>query len=132
QTSFRVEEYKRPKFQVTLDPPKTGVRLHEKVTLAGHAMSYTGAAVDGAQLNYHVVREVRMPWWWGWWGRPAQTGSQEIGHGAARTETDGTFSITFAAKPDEKVPEKDEPVFEFRITADVTDTAGETRSAEHV
>ncbi|HTL57172.1 MAG TPA: MG2 domain-containing protein [Candidatus Limnocylindrales bacterium] len=131
QAWVRVEEYKRPKFEVTLDAPKTLAKLNEKVTLTGHAMSYTGAAVDSAQVRYRVVRQVRMPWWWGWWGRgwPGNE-SQEIAHGSVSTETDGSFKIVFVAKPDPKVSEKDEPSFNFDITADVTDSAGETRSAE--
>ena len=44
--------------------------------------------------------------------------------------TDGSFKIEFAARPDPKVPEKDEPTFVFQINADVTDSAGETRSAD--
>jgi hypothetical protein len=128
---FRVEEYKRPKFQVTLDAPKAAAKLNEQVTLAGHAMGYTGAAVDGAQVRYRVVREVRMPWWWGWWGRGWPGGeSQDIAHGAATTEVDGSFKIVFRAAPDPKVPEKDDPTFVFHITADVTDNTGETRSGE--
>jgi uncharacterized protein YfaS (alpha-2-macroglobulin family) len=132
QTWVRVEEYKRPKFQVTLDAPKTGAKLNEKVSLAGHAMSYTGAAVDGAQLHYRVVREVRWPWWWGWYGRSwHQSESQEIAHGSATTETDGSFKVEFVARSDPKIDEKDDPTFVFRIDTDVTDSAGETRSAEH-
>jgi hypothetical protein len=131
QTWLRVEEYKRPKFQVTLDAPKTGSKLNEKVSLTGHAMSYTGAAVDGAQLHYRIVREVRWPWWWGWFGGNWRGGeSQEIAHGSTSTETDGSFKIDFVARPDPKVAEKDDPTFVFRIDADVTDTAGETRSAD--
>ncbi len=129
--AFRVEEYKRPKFEVTLDAPKTAAKLNEKVSLTGHAMSYTGAAVDSAAVKYRVVREVRMPWWWGWWrGGWPQSQSQEIAHGTARTGTDGSFKIEFTAKPDPKVPEKDEPTFVYQINADVTDPAGETRSAD--
>jgi uncharacterized protein YfaS (alpha-2-macroglobulin family) len=128
---LRVEEYKRPKFEVTLDAPKTAAKLNEKVTLFGHATSYTGAAVDGAQVKYRVVRQVRMPWWWGWYSRGALQGeSQEITHGHARTETDGSFKIEFTARPDLKVPETDEPTFIFQVNADITDAAGETRSAE--
>lgn len=131
QTYFRVEEYKRPKFQVTLDVPKTSAKLNEKVSLVGHAMGYTGAAVGGAQVKYRVVREVRMPWWWGWWRGDAPGGeSQEIVHGIARTETDGSFKVEFTAAPDRKVPEKDEPMFAFQIHTDVTDSTGETRSAD--
>ena len=128
--NFRVEEYKRPKFEVSLDAPKTAPKLNETVSLTGHAMAYTGAAVDSAAVQYHVVREVRMPWWWGWWGRPMQTESQEIAHGTVRTGTDGSFTIEFTAKPDPKVLEKNEPTFVFQVNADVTDSAGETRSAD--
>jgi hypothetical protein len=128
--NFRVEEYKRPKFEVTLDAPKTAAKLNEQASLTGHALSYTGAAMDGAEVKYRVVREVRMPWWWGWWSRGPQSQSQEIAHGTARTQTDGSFKIEFSAKPDPKVLEKDEPTFVFQITADVTDGSGETRSAD--
>ena len=127
----RVEEYKRPKFEVTLEAPKVAAKLSETASLAGHATSYTGAAVDGGQVKYRVVREVRMPWWWGWWGgggNPNQ--SQEIAHGSLKTETDGSFRIEFRTTPDPKVPVKDEPTFVFHVTADVTDSAGETRSAD--
>jgi len=133
QASFNVEEYKRPKFQVTLDAPKTAAKLNDTVSLQGKAESYTGAAVDGALVKYRVVREVRWPYWWGWysWRAPrVQQGSQEIVHGTARTQTDGTFKIEFTAKPDPSVSEKDEASFSFSIHADVTDTTGETRSAQ--
>ncbi len=131
-TWLRVEEYKRPKFQVTLDAPKVAARLNEKAALTGHAMNYTGAAVDGALVRYRVVREVRMPWWWGWWRGGLQPGgSQEIAHGTARTGADGGFPIEFVAKADPQVPAKDEPTFVFQVHADVTDSAGETRSADH-
>jgi hypothetical protein len=129
---FRVEEYKRPKFEVTLEAPKTAAKLNEKVVLTGHATGYTGAAVDGALVKYRVQREVRMPWWWGWyWRGPRYSGSdsQEIAHGTARTGTDGSVTIEFIARPDPKVAETNEPTFTFGVTLDVTDSAGETRSA---
>jgi uncharacterized protein YfaS (alpha-2-macroglobulin family) len=131
QAVVQVEEYKRPKFQVTLDTPKEAAKLNAKVSLSGHAMGYTGAAVDGAQVRYRVVREVRMPWWWGWYGGPWQPSeSQEIAHGNLETGADGSFKVEFIARPDPKIPEKDEPTFVYQITADVTDGAGETRSAD--
>ncbi|MEI7731372.1 MAG: alpha-2-macroglobulin family protein [Verrucomicrobiota bacterium] len=129
---FSVEEYKRPKFQVSLDVPKTAAKLNDRVSLTGKAESYTGAAVDGAMVKYRIVREVRFPDWWGWcyWWRPVpNTGSQEISHGTLRTKTDGTFTVEFLAKPDLSIAATNEPVFTYTIHADVTDTTGETRSA---
>jgi hypothetical protein len=130
--SVQVEEYKRPKFQVTLDKPTTAAKLNGLVTLPGKAMAYTGAAVDGARVRYRVVRQVRYPHWWSWyyWWRTPQQVSQEIAHGLANTEIDGTFKITFLAKPDNAVLEKDEPTFHYVVYADVTDNSGETRSGQ--
>jgi hypothetical protein len=132
QANFHVEEYKRPKFQVTLDAPTNAARLNDKVTLAGHATSYTGAAIDGARIRYRVVREVRWPYWWGWYSRrrPEVQPSQEIAHGTAATQPDGSFRIDFVARPDPKVSDKDEASFSYSVFADVTDTAGETRSTQ--
>ena len=129
---FNVEEYKRPKFQVTLEAPKVAAKLNETVSLSGKAEAYTGAAVDGAMVKYRVVRQVRYPYWWHWyygWDMPASS-SQEIAHGSARTGTDGKFNISFLAKPDPAVSPTNEPIFQFTVYADVTDTAGETRSAQ--
>ena len=95
-TPVRVEEYKRPKFQVTLEAPKTAAKLNEKVSIPGKAMAYTGAAIDGAVVKYRVLREVRYPYWWGWyygWRSRQRQGSQEIGHGVVKTETDGSFAF---------------------------------------
>jgi len=127
----RVEEYKRPKFQVTLAAPKSASKLGEKVSVPGKALAYTGAAIDGAQVKYRVVREVRYPYWWGWyygWRSSRSQGGQEIAHGSAKTETDGSFKVEFQAKPDLSISEKEEPTFIFQIYAVVTDSAGETRS----
>ena len=100
----------------------------------GKALAYTGAAINDAKVRYRVVREVRYPIWWGWfysYRMPGQQGaSQEIARGTALTRSDGSFSIEFLAKPDLSVPESDEPTFVYTVHADVTDTTGETRSAD--
>jgi hypothetical protein len=132
-TALSVEEYKRPKFIVTLDPPKAAAKLGEKVTVSGKAAAYTGAAVGGAKVRWRVVREVSFPAWWStrfWWRKAPGGDSQEIAHGTSTTADDGAFTVEFAAKPDLAISEKDEPTFSFSVHADVTDTTGETRTAE--
>ena len=129
-----VEEYKRPKFKVTLDAPKEGGRLNGDVSLVGNANAYTGAAIDAAKVKWRVVREVRYPNWYSYryWWYPQPNTSQEIAHGTSETSVDGTFRISFNAKPDVTIPEKHEPTFHFSVYADVTDTNGETRSDSQV
>lgn len=134
-TSVRVEEYKRPKFRVEIKPPQEAPRLNQDVTVTAKATAYTGAAIDGAKVSWRVVREVRYPIWWYWrcwWMPPNQGASQEIAHGNTMTDANGSFKISFMAKPDPTVPEESEPTFQFKIYADVTDTTGETRSDQRV
>ena len=133
-TQFNVEEYKRPKFKVELAAPKEPAKLGAEVSVEGTAKAYTGAAIGEAQVAYRVVREVRYPIWWYWrcWWNPPRAASQEIAHGTTTTDPDGKFTVTFPAQPDPSVSEKDEPVFHFTVHADVTDTTGETRTAQRV
>lgn len=129
--SINVEEYKRPKFRVELQPPADAPKLNADVVVPGKATAYTGVSIGGAQVEWRVVRQPRFPpwcWWWRWSYPSVQ--AQAIAHGSAVTETDGSFSVQFTAKPDLSILESDEPVFEFVVYADVTDITGETRSAQ--
>lgn len=133
-TGVRVEEYKRPKFASEILPPEQQASLGQKVTVKAKATAYTGAAVDGAKVVWRVSRQPRWPGWIGccWWFRmPADTGAQEIANGEGVTAADGTFAIPFDALPDKSIDPASEPIFDFSITADITDQAGETRSATY-
>jgi uncharacterized protein YfaS (alpha-2-macroglobulin family) len=127
--SFRVEEYKRPKFEVKLKKPKEQQQLNQMVKVKGLAESYSGVSVADAKVKYRVVRQVELPWWWRW-HNPWGSGSQEIAHGEAKTKENGEFEIEYMAKPDLKVNPKAQPVFNYRVEVDVVDTTGETRSDE--
>ncbi|MFN7843119.1 MAG: alpha-2-macroglobulin family protein [Pirellula sp.] len=132
-TGVQVEEYKRPKFEVTLDSPKESPKLNEDVAVIGKALSYTGMPIQGAKVSYRVSRSVRWPVWFSYcfpWRIPPNAGAaQEIAHGVLQSEPDGTFKVVFNAKPDRSVNESDNPQFHYSITVDVTDTTGETRSS---
>ncbi|NOX99694.1 MAG: hypothetical protein GXP30_08205, partial [Verrucomicrobia bacterium] len=129
-TSVTVEEYKRPKFKVEITSPSKPAKLGEKVTANGKATAYTGAPIDGAKVSFRVMRQVHYPSWWHWcfWWRQPQRGNQEIAHGITTSNKDGSFDIPFTAKPAPGVSEEDEATFQFTVFADVTDSAGETRS----
>ena len=132
-TTIRVEEYKRPKFKVELAAPTESVQLGQPVSLAGTAETYTGLAVAGAKVAWRVERQMRFPIWcrWAFPWLPFDSGSRRIARGTATTDADGTFRVSFPAVPDRSVPRESLPVFTYSITADVTDTGGETRSADH-
>lgn len=123
--SVSVEEYKRPQFEVTLEPPASAARLNTPVVITGRARAYTGAPVDGATVHWRVSRRAVLPLWCWWWHGPTMTA---IAHGTAVTQADGTFRLQFPATPDAAIPVANQPTFVFAVHADVTDSAGETRS----
>ncbi len=127
-TSFRVEEYKRPKFQVKLTAPVEAAKLDAPVVVTGTATAYTGAAIGGAKVKWRVERGVQFPAWCWWW----QPGRHE-GHCPWRRDHRSPTARSRCSFPPIPIPtvlEKDEPTFDFTIHTDVTDTTGETRSDE--
>jgi uncharacterized protein YfaS (alpha-2-macroglobulin family) len=126
-----VEEYKRPKFFVEYQPVTKSFRVNDQIVVTGNAKAYAGNNVDGAKVKYRVVRQPRILYpWLSWkWGWPA-TQEQQITNGEITTKADGSFEIKFLAIPDKQVRKELEPVFDYRVIADVTDLNGETRTGE--
>jgi uncharacterized protein YfaS (alpha-2-macroglobulin family) len=127
--SVRVEEYKRPTFEVSMLPTEGALRLNKPATLTGEAKYYFGLPVTRGKVRWVVERSPIYPWWWWWWGggnRGAQT--QKIASGTAELGDNGRFKLTFTPEADEQR----EKALSFNYTAsvDLTDEGGETRSAK--
>ena len=135
-TAIRVEEYKRPTFEVKAKPIEQSFKLGQMVTLMAVAKTFSGAVVDGAAVRYRVVRKLRprWEWWYGFRNGGSPNGGSrnanqtEITNGTTQTDAQGNIHIAFTATPDLEKPRQDNPAFDFDITIDVTDRAGETRS----
>jgi uncharacterized protein YfaS (alpha-2-macroglobulin family) len=126
----RVEEYKRPKFEVSFEPVKGSYKLGEMISANGKATAYAGSTVSDSKVQYRVVRQVSFPYFgWGWRGMP-RSGEMEITNGETVTGNDGSFAINFKAIPDPSVDRKTNPVFSYTIYADVADINGESHSSE--
>lgn len=130
---FRVEEYKRPRFEVMNAPLDKDYQLGDKVTLTGTAQAYAGSVIDGAEVAYRVTREIQYPWF-PWWRMktifPPTGGNEEmeIANGTTKTDAQGKYTILFDALPDRTADKRLQPYFVFRVTIDVTDITGETHS----
>ncbi|MBT3786268.1 hypothetical protein HOF92_14935, partial [bacterium] len=123
-TRIRIEEYKRPKFEVELKALEKEVRLQAEVLVEGIAKSYAGVPVADAVVKYRVLRTVRMPWWWRWHNPFGN--SREIANGKEKTNDQGEFSIPFQAIPDRSVDREIDPSFNYEVQVDVIDPTGET------
>ncbi|WP_442265824.1 MG2 domain-containing protein [Tenacibaculum sp. ZS6-P6] len=124
-----VEEYKRPKFETDFKPITTSFKMYDSIKVVGFAKSYAGTNITDAKVTYRVHRKVQFPRWY-YWYRPSfnHSESQEIRNGEVTTNDKGEFEIVFKALPDESVAKDQLPIFNYEITADVTDLNGETRS----
>ncbi len=125
-STIRVEEYKRPTFEVTLNEPKTAMKLNAPATLSGNVKYYYGLAVTNGALKYRVKRQPQYPWWMCWWGIPPSR-QQVVGSGTGQLKADGTFEVTFTAAADPKLSK--DVTYNYELEVDVTDEGGETRSA---
>lgn len=127
-TDFSVEEYKRPKFQTSLEPVTKTYKVNDSITVKGTATAYAGSAITDAQVAYTVRRVVYFPRWY-YWSRPSVNRSeQEIAYGSTVTDASGNYTIHFKAIPDNSIGKEHLPTFSYEITADVTDINGETHT----
>ena len=128
---FSVEEYKRPKFDVTFKPVEGSYRLDENIKVSGIAKAYSGANIDGAEVKYRVVRNASFPYWWYWWrGYYPQSAQMEITNGVTVSNDTGAFFVNFKAIPDLSIPKSYQPTYSYTVYADVTDINGETHSSQ--
>jgi uncharacterized protein YfaS (alpha-2-macroglobulin family) len=129
---FRVEEYKRPKFEVVFKPIEGSFKINDDVKVVGNAKAFAGSNVDGAKVKFRVVRNVNYPFWgyYCWWRPFPSLPSMEIVNGETVTDAQGNFAINFKAIPDEKSDLEGKPQFDYTVYADVVDINGETHSSQ--
>ena len=124
---IRVEEYKRPTFEVTVAEPPEPLRLNREARLTGEARYYFGLPVAEGRMRWTVAREPVFPWWWWWWDRPTG-GSRIVAAGEGELGADGGFEVVFTPEADERDAGTGVS-YRFRLEAAVTDPGGETRTA---
>ncbi|MFT6921363.1 MAG: hypothetical protein ACJA1C_000357 [Crocinitomicaceae bacterium] len=125
-----VEEYKRPKFEVKFPPIEGVFKIGQDIKITGTGKAYAGSNIDGAEVNYRVVRSANFPSWsWYRWGYYPYSASIEVAHGETKTDENGEFIIEFKAKEDPSIKKSFYPTYSYQITADVTDVNGETHSS---
>jgi len=128
---FSVEDYKRPSFEVTFDPVKESYKLGGTITLHGLAKAYAGNPIDGAKVRYRVARNSIFPYRVYYWPIFPSSPETEIINGETTTDENGKFSVTFQAVPDPSLDKKFKPVFNFTLSATVSDISGETQLGEN-
>lgn len=125
---FRVEEYKRPTFEITFPKVNEKYNWGDTVVVKASAKTYAGIPVQGAKVEYQVTRRNQL-WWWG-----AGSAGQLVKTDSCVTREDGTFNVEIPLEA--SLSGKDEVdmsdfmriarFFNFEVSAIVTDIGGES------
>lgn len=125
---FRVEEYKRPTFEITFPKVNEKYNWGDTVVVKATAKTYSGVPVQGAKVEYLVTRRNQL-WWWG-----AGSAGQLVKTDSCVTREDGTFDVEIPLEA--SLSGKDEAdmsefmriarFFNFEVSAIVTDISGES------
>lgn len=124
----RVEEYKRPTFEITFPKVNEKYNWGDTVVVKATAKTYSGVPVQGAKVEYQVTRRNQL-WWWG-----ASSAGQLVKTDSCVTREDGTFDVEIPLEA--SLSGKDEAdmsefmriarFFNFEVSAIVTDISGES------
>lgn len=124
----RVEEYKRPTFEITFPKVNEKYNWGDTVVVKATAKTYAGIPVQGAKVEYQVTRRNQL-WWWG-----AGSAGQLVKTDSCVTREDGTFDVEIPLEA--SLSGKDEAdmsefmriarFFNFEVSAIVTDISGES------
>lgn len=124
----RVEEYKRPTFEITFPKVNEKYNWGDTVVVKASAKTYAGIPVQGAKVEYQVTRRNQL-WWWG-----AGSAGQLVKTDSCVTREDGTFDVEIPLEA--SLSGKDEAdmsdfmriarFFNFEVSAIVTDISGES------
>lgn len=127
-SSFRVEEYKRPTFEITFPKVNEKYNWGDTVVVKASAKTYAGVPVQDAKVEYQVTRRNQL-WWWG-----AGSAGQLVKTDSCVTREDGTFDVEIPLEA--SLSGKDEAdmsdfmriarFFNFEVSAIVTDISGES------
>ena len=133
--SFRVEEYKKPEFEVTVTPEIERLKLGQKATATVKASYYFGGPVPNATVTYRIHRNeynqtFAFPRPYDFLYGGGDAGSNEFRSGAvilqgvAKTDAKGEAKISFETKANPAVKQSED--LAFTIEADVKDSSRRT------
>ncbi len=121
---IKVEEYKRPTFEVTFQKVDKSYKWGDTITVKGVAKTYAGVPVQGAKVEYSIERH--SSWWW--WR--ANRNNMRICDDTTTTAEDGTFEVSVPFEPEDTDDSHDflrrTNFYDFDISATVTDLGGES------
>ena len=130
--SFRVEEYKRPSFEITFSKSDIAYTIGDRISVNGIAKSYAGSNLSGATFKYTISRITSFPCWFRYWVPRPGSRDREIAHGTGILDINGNFAINFEAIKDPMLNPLDAPLYSYKVNVDIIAGNGELQQAETI
>ena len=130
--SFRVEEYKRPSFEITFSKSDIAYTIGDRISVNGIAKSYAGSNLSGATFKYTISRITSFPCWFRYWIPRPGSRDREIAHGTGILDINGNFAINFEAIKDPMLNPLDAPLYSYKVNVDIIAGNGELQHAETI
>ncbi|MCL1937636.1 MAG: MG2 domain-containing protein [Candidatus Azobacteroides sp.] len=121
--NFRVEEYKRPSFDISFDPNDKTYQFGDQATIKGQARTFSGVPLQDTEVRYRIMRQPN------WLYRGRYYSSVQIADGTVQTKDDGSFEIVFTPEKSFEDRNNSEVYYTYTVEALITGGSGETQSA---
>ncbi|MDR1121178.1 MAG: hypothetical protein LBM08_09705 [Dysgonamonadaceae bacterium] len=121
-SSFRVEEYKRPTFDITLDTIAVTYNFGDTIPVTGTVRTFSGIALQEQVVNYRIVR--KRHWYWAY---STDNNTFQVAKGTVTTDKNGHFLLSFPAERPDTLSSKKAEGYIYEIEISVTGTSGETQ-----
>lgn len=123
-TNIQVEEYRRPSYEMIFDEPLKSYSFNDTIVVTGWLKAFSGTPIQGANVNFQVVRTEAN--YWGRWFNPIP--EKVISTEETVSKDDGSFSVSFIAMSND-IDDLDR-IIQYTIKADATDGNGESTHNE--
>jgi len=127
-TQVKVEEYRRPTLESSLDPVKGTAVLGDSIQMSGSVNTLSGFSTQGAQVTYTITESEYYHWyrcgWSSYWYPPYSNTSFIVATGSTVTDKDGRFNVTFATQADDL--KRYQSGKQYQVDVVITDQGGET------
>lgn len=119
ETDFRVEEYKRPTFDVTFEKLHEGYKAGDSLSIVGTAKTFAGFPLQNVKVSY-TIHVNRLLW------RMGNDNLPEDISGTSTTDSEGHFIVPLHLM---NIPAQSRLNYryEYRVKAQVVSQAGETQ-----
>ena len=127
---IRVEEYKRPTFEITFDAPDNEYKIGDSIAISGKVAALSGFGLDDVKYTYSVIRKTSFPYRFWYWKPPYHVEDETICSGESITLNDGRFNIDFQLLPSEDYEVINMPKYTYEIVVEATNKQGETQKGK--